>query len=357
MRIIANLVPTLSVYTIRDYRRFLSAHLQFLKGLCELSIRSVNQSIGQGLSSLLITNQLLSKETFQIRIDTMANSTRSNALVALNRLVLLLRTTNHGDAIVSSYGTNFQYMDPAYKNQTRSIAYTESVTYDQNCSCDLSFTCFTDASFIDTNSTESKKIKGLKMGCTPSESFLASNLQCFHDVSCIDLIEEMTNTANIDMPMPLNLTSSRFSIHATVNELVNELFVETWSTTKNYSLYFNQCSPIFCSYSYTQSLNLMYTVNYILGLFGGLTIVFKWICPKMVSLMNKAIESRRRRTRHIGPVPNIEATVVAFHAKSINPKSAHTIIVNLQSVPTVSTHPFVSFTLIKIVVHFSIFQS
>ncbi|CAF1473811.1 unnamed protein product [Adineta ricciae] len=60
MSIIANLLPDLSVYTIKDYRRFISAHLQFLKGLCELSIQSVDQSIHQALSSLLITNQLLS---------------------------------------------------------------------------------------------------------------------------------------------------------------------------------------------------------------------------------------------------------------------------------------------------------
>ncbi|CAF1569046.1 unnamed protein product [Adineta ricciae] len=267
----------------------------------------------------------------------MIENTKSNAPVILNRLVILLRITNHGDTIVSTYGTNFQYMDPSYENQSYSIAHTESVTYDQNCSCGLNFTCLTEASFNKTNSTESKIITGLKMGCIPSESFLASTLECFYDLSCINLIHEMTNTTDIDVPIPLNVTNSRFPNNSTVNDLINELFVERWTTMMNYSLYFDQCAPKICSYSYTQQLNSIYTVNYILGLFGGLTIVFKWICPKIISLLNKLFRSQKKRTNQI------QTTVFVIDVKPMNSINNHNVTVDLQSLPTISTHSFVSF--------------
>ncbi|CAF1526195.1 unnamed protein product, partial [Adineta steineri] len=57
----AGLVPNLTEYEQRDYRRFLSAHLQFLTRLCQLSMDLVNDAVNQLNSSLLVTTQLLSE--------------------------------------------------------------------------------------------------------------------------------------------------------------------------------------------------------------------------------------------------------------------------------------------------------
>ncbi|CAF1152019.1 unnamed protein product [Adineta steineri] len=110
----ADLVPDVSVYDARDYRRFLSAHLQCLTGLCNLSIQSVNNSIGQLLSSLYITTQLQSPIAFQTHIDSMVQQSKSAAPAAFARLLSILRATNHGNAIISSYGTNFKYYFPRW---------------------------------------------------------------------------------------------------------------------------------------------------------------------------------------------------------------------------------------------------
>jgi hypothetical protein len=127
-------MPDLSSYSNRDYRRFLSAHFQFLSGLCQLSIETVKYSIEQFLSSLLITNQLLSNKTFSLRIDSMIKETKSNAPALLTRILSLLRATNRGNRIVSTYGTNFEYIDSSI-NMTLSIAYATPIIYDNNCSC------------------------------------------------------------------------------------------------------------------------------------------------------------------------------------------------------------------------------
>ncbi|CAF4419207.1 unnamed protein product, partial [Adineta steineri] len=114
LNITANLVSNLPAYNQRDYRLFLSTHLQFLNGLCQLSMQTVNQSIQQSLSSLFITKQLLSEENFNLHINSMINEAKSNAPSTFIRLLSLLRATNHGNAIVSSYGTYYQYKASVY---------------------------------------------------------------------------------------------------------------------------------------------------------------------------------------------------------------------------------------------------
>ncbi|CAF0990012.1 unnamed protein product [Adineta steineri] len=333
LNITANLISNLSVYNHRDYRLFLSTHLQFLNGLCQLSMQTVNQSIQQSLSSLMITKQLLSEENFNLHINSMINEAKSNAPSTFIRLFSLLQATNHGNAIVSAYGTNYQYL-AADDSTFQSILYTQAMIYDDNCSCQLNSTCIINASFIEINSTQPITIKGLKMGCTPSESLLASTLECFYDQSCINLIQTMAGYNKNITPIPLNITNSRFLMNMTVMNLINDLFVEKWSAIMNYSSYFYKCSPMICSYTYIQQLDSFYTLTYLLGLYGGLTIVLKWISPKIVYFISKIYQRRKKTTNSIKPISTVESeTIEIMDANNINNTTASS-----QSLQTVPTH-------------------
>ena len=215
----------------------------------------------------------------------------------------LIRIKTHGDGMVSTYGTNYQYVGPADTNESYYTAFTRPLIYDDNCSCALNFTCTVNASF---SQPELKTIQGLKMGCTPSESFLASTLECFYSSSCIDLLDMMTHYNRTNVLPPLNITASGFAVNATVDDLVKKAFVENWFTEMSYSEYFDQCSPMVCSYTYFQQFSLIYTVTSILGVFGGLTIVLKWICPRIVLLVRKIVRAFRNRRTPIYPVSHID---------------------------------------------------
>jgi hypothetical protein len=173
----------------------------------------------------------------------------------------------------------------------------------------LDATCTTQANFINNNSFEIIPIKGFKMGCTPTESFLKSTLECFYDISCINLIQQQMNSNNTTKATltltPLASTTSRFSINATVKELFEDLFIEDWSTKINYSSYFSQCSPSVCSYTYIQQLNSIYTITFLIGIYGGLTIILKWICPTLVNVIIKIYEYRKERKNRIQAVHSI----------------------------------------------------
>jgi len=324
INITLNLVSDLSIYERKDYRRFLSAHFQFLIGLCQLSKESVNNSINQFLTSLFVTTELLSEKNFISRIDSLIDQSESNAPRTFVRLLSLIQNINHGNRIISTYGTNFEYIARWY-DLDESYAPTQALMYDDECSCDLYPNCTTEARFIQTNSSEDIRIKGLKMGCTPSESFRLSTLECFYDQSCFHLIQKYTNYTisvnSTNSSAPLSDLTNRFPINTTIDKLINNLFIEKWIKIKNYPFYFGRCSPLFCSYTYTQRFSLLYTITVLFGLQGGLSIVLKLICPLIVRFVAKIYQYRKRRTNSVQPISSIEmnnAENVITNARTAN---------------------------------------
>ena len=182
-------------------------------------------------------------------------------------------------------------------------------------------------------------IKGLRMGCTPTASLLASTLECFYNLSCINLIREHvtgTNEANTtDAPL-LYASSSRFLPNTSVNDMVSRLFVETWSTNLTYSAYFNRCAPTSCSYTYIQQVNSFYTGTVILGLYGGLSIALRGICRTLIYLLYKMYQGRKKRSNRIdveqcAKIATIESAIRVLPATNVTETT-----VDSKSVPTVA---------------------
>ncbi|UJR19493.1 hypothetical protein I4U23_022622 [Adineta vaga] len=222
--LINGLVSNLSIYEQRDYRRFLSSHLQYLQGLCQLSMKTVNNSINEFLTSLLISSELLSENIFHNRLNILIEQRKSNAPVLFSRLLFFTQNIIHGNAFMSTYGTNFEYNLKSIGFYSIAVGFAQALIYDDQCSCGLSPNCTIQATFIETNSSQKISIKGMKMGCTPGESFLASTLECFYDQSCLDLIQQYTNYHNSSPP--LLITSNYFSQNTTNNDLMHNLFIE-----------------------------------------------------------------------------------------------------------------------------------
>lgn len=285
-----------------------------MTGLCEISTQSVKNSIDQFLSSSFVTSQLLSERSFHARLNSLVKQCQSDVPLTFNQHLALIRSINDGNAIMLTYQTNYEYIYASSSTQGRIIE-TQAILYDNNCSCALHQSCTTQANFIATYPSIILPVKGLKMGCTPSDSFHASTLECFYDSTCVDLIRYYVNYTNPTESISIN--GSRFTTNTTIAQLINDLFTETWKTTINYSSYFHQCAPSTCSYTYTQKLNSLYTLTVLLGLQGGLSTILDWICPKMVKMIFKIYQRRIRRRNAIQPVSatppaTISASVLAY---------------------------------------------
>ncbi|UJR18487.1 hypothetical protein I4U23_005393 [Adineta vaga] len=211
-------IPTISEYT-KDYRHFLSAHLQFLQGLCQLSSQTVNITIQQFRFSLFTTAELLSETNFDARLNLTIEQKQSNASGTFTRLLLLIRNLNQGNAFISSYGTNFEY-DIRPKNIDGIYVPSKPLIYNNTCSCGLYSTCTIQATFKSKDLKNDTSVQGLKMGCIPSESFRASSLECFYNESCInlilhiDLVSSSRSTSTTTMTASFT-TSSTASISTT----------------------------------------------------------------------------------------------------------------------------------------------
>ena len=87
-------------------------------------MQSVNTSIYQFLSSLLITTELQSPAEFQTNIKARLEQSEADAPTTFARLVTSISAINHGNTIVSTYGTNFKYYFPEWYNETEKGKFT-----------------------------------------------------------------------------------------------------------------------------------------------------------------------------------------------------------------------------------------
>ena len=172
---------------INDYRPFLSAHLQFLAGLCQQSIRHVNDTVRSFLSTSLTTSRLLSEASFDLHLTSLLNQARASIQDVFTHTLQLVQAINHGNALMSVHGSNYRYLVRGNRSDIVTVLYTLPVMYGgaTSCTCGLESRCTQPAAFIWPAYVP---IKGFLQGCLPSESFLASTLECFFELECINLI-------------------------------------------------------------------------------------------------------------------------------------------------------------------------
>ena len=68
---------------------------------------------------------------------------------------------------------------------------------------------------------------------------------------------------------------SCFSPFHTVKSIVDQLTIEKWINTTNYTLYYEKCAPTSCSYSYSEGFGPIYIVTMLISPYGGLTMVLR----------------------------------------------------------------------------------
>ena len=141
-----------------QYRNF-----QFLYPICQISQKTINDSLTQLLLTNFIDSHLLSLNILNNRINILINEFHLRISKSFLTTFNLLRQVTENNQLISGYSTNWIY--EKYQNQT--YLYTSSILYDQ-CDCGLSSNCT-----ILLNQT--------KIGCYPLESFLQSTFQCFYD--------------------------------------------------------------------------------------------------------------------------------------------------------------------------------
>lgn len=275
--------------------RFASPTFQLLKSLCDLTNETIFNELFVFGQTQLVTANLIQQDLFEGQLNLDIEQFKVTLPNSLLRALQLIRNFTYMNQFLSgsyanfdvSYSTVEEYAKPdVLLNQygsTTTFANGTTVT----CSCANDIGCGRQAALYAGPSGARKVIfivPGFYSRCFPVESLLPSTLECFADTSsCLESMANLTNETLFTNMKRLNTSQpSRFSINTTISVLLEQLFIENWSSVLNYPTYFNKCQPVSCSYTVVAQRSTLQVVTTITGLVGGLSIAFRIIAPSII---------------------------------------------------------------------------
>ena len=241
------------------------AYFQSLRIMCDLTKQAVIDAQDLFLGTQVVSAYMLDYDVFDGQTTAALTSYKSTISNSFVHTLHMLLGMAQGNGLVSGYSTNWGIFLP---NMTKDATiYTKARIYDE-CNCATSASC---------NQSSTPYVPGFVVGCLPLESFLRSTFECLYNQSCVDTISSYINASII--PRALNNTNSRFASYLITNDIVQEMFIESWSLNVSYENFFQQCQPNSCSYTLIGRNNiLLMLLQLIVGLYGGLTVLLKLVC-------------------------------------------------------------------------------
>ncbi|CAF1187523.1 unnamed protein product [Rotaria sordida] len=204
---------------------------------------------------------------------TLAQATLARNLLAIQRMI-------SGNEIVSGLATNF-YVGYSSLNLDTWDSPRAWPRMFNDCSCLNVEGCPRPATLYNS-SGHLITVPGMIIDCLIVDATLASTLECYYDQACLSLLHQSLTIA----AKPLSNSSNRhFSMHSTLQMLLNELMIDEITSMIRFDLFYSQCHPAYCSYSYTSRFNVIFIVTTIAGIFGGLSFVLRLIAPFIASVI------------------------------------------------------------------------
>jgi hypothetical protein len=239
-----------------------TAQFQSLSLFCQLSIKMVNDSLSQIITKDFININLLSEYLLNEQIETIIKQFKITIPDLFENTFSLIRGMIGSNMIISGLSTNW-IIDIPSMTYAWTSAHTIPIDYSE-CNCGLSSKCI-------------QLSKDMLVGCYPIEVLLQSTFQCLYDQQCIDPSYHF-------LSMKYLFNSTRFQSNTTIELIVNQLMIEEYLNEIFYEEYFNQCSPLLCTYSYTDEINVIQGITLLISLEGGLVIIFKVFSTIIVKL-------------------------------------------------------------------------
>ncbi|CAF2406873.1 unnamed protein product [Rotaria sp. Silwood2] len=269
---------------------------QALSTFCELTNKTISESLIRFYSNQYISNVVKPSHLFESHIQSIVKQFRSSITNHFLLSLQIIRDTSQANALLSAKQTNILlYFVPG-----STFASVVPLAYD-GCDCGYSAKCIQQSAiYTYPNLTTLFSIPGLYLGCFAIESLLQSTLECFYNQTCINQLQSyltyylFMNVTALDSSLP-----SRFFKNSTIQELVNELMIERWNLSTIYESYYNACQPIRCTYSYSTRNNLICIITTLSGLVGGMLTILKLFVPLLIKLVRR---NKRLPTQEIGKI-------------------------------------------------------
>ncbi|CAF1509502.1 unnamed protein product [Rotaria sp. Silwood1] len=294
-----------------NFSIFISSYFRTLAMLCNITKSTLDDKIRRSSSALFISSQLPSKQWLILQTNQSIEIFRSSMLNEFKNIISLIIGILDANQYISGRKTNtlLKKLFSNSSNQTEIVSITNA-GYDENdlpCFCARNSFCNMQTYYQDSTLWTTF---GLSFNCFIVNSVLKSSLKCWYNYSCLnEVLTKLTFSNLFNLP---NITvlddtlPSRFLPYIPIEILLNEMMVEQWYTIVNYMALYKNCHPIYCTYVYDGKHNALYLITIIIGIFGGLDIILRFICLIIGRLLFRC--NRSRHTHSIS-LPNNPETL------------------------------------------------
>jgi hypothetical protein len=268
----------ISINSIDDFRVTLSFFWQTIAGLCVVSNRSWDDVVASFGATRILTSTAMAEKFVRSQTQAALRNQIALSKATLIRNILAVRRITSGNKIVSALQTNFYLrFPPEHLGPWKSPKMTPRMF--NNCSCLNIEGCPRPATINDSYG-HIVTVPGMMMDCLIVDATLASTLECYYNQTCLSLLHGLLSI-NIQ---PLSNSSNKyFSIHSTVQTLLNEIMIDETISDIRFDSYYSQCNPAFCSYSYTHRFDILFIFTTIIGIAGVLSLTIRLIAPLIVA--------------------------------------------------------------------------
>ena len=243
----------------------------------------------------------LSGAEFEIHASILVNEfqsrTKRDAFMALSQQSVA--------AMASGTENGISYQSYQVENRWFIRRYSPPPAAYNVCACSVAYSCpdttWSGGQFICKNGNNCTagsivwSVPGLIRACTMFETAMLSDLRCFFNQTCLNLILSMYN---VDMPGRNPLSAATLAIQAlnssipspfrsddTIRVLWKDLLTIDWKFIIDYDSYYAKCAPALCIYPLEKRLDILYSITTVIGLFGGLAVSLKLFLTVTVRLI------------------------------------------------------------------------
>ena len=295
-----------SQYYPLDFRLSASSQFQIIELLCRTASRTVSNALTEFGMQNMISTHVMSRLNPQSQIDSFIQHLQATTVANILRMDQYLELNIAYNNLISSLHTNYftysipgsrayityvgHYLSRDYKNMSDTKDY-DSCYIDYNAHFYSGFypnTTLNGTYFYNPVPPPLYSIPGILAGCLARFSIMQSTLECFYDSDCMSTLESLGIITSSYHPLDASV-SSRFLVNTTIKSIFDELLIEKWQNSSNFTSYFQTCAPMSCLYMYTEGFSTIYIITSILSLLGGLSMVFQLLSPLVVKYIIRRI--------------------------------------------------------------------
>ncbi|CAF1152569.1 unnamed protein product [Adineta steineri] len=308
----------ISIESINDFRVILSFFWQTIAGLCTASNKTWIDVVASFETTRILTPTVPAEEIVRRQAEAALKNQIALSKATLNRNLLAIRRIINGNQIVSALQTNF-YLYYSSTDMNSEITSEMKSRMFGNCSC-LRIEGCPHPAIVNNSNGHLVPIPGMVMDCLIIDATLASTLECYYNQSCLVLSHR---SLPIDIQLLSNSSNKYFSVYSTIQTLVNELMIDETTCDIRFELYYSQCNPTYCSYSYKRRFDILFIFTTIIGIFGILSFTIKLIAPLIVVVMLRF----KKRVLPIEDVPHVRSPQQnRYHVGLLLRKLRHIIV-------------------------------